>query len=126
MSHQKNLFQVFDTLGVKQVRDAHADHVLGSEEECVGKGPIETEGWERFGDIVNCKAGSWEGIGQFSEKRRVEAEPSRGTVGPLSGDVLKELELGGLRASAKGREFGVLRRGGRIEGGRVDPRNPEQ
>jgi hypothetical protein len=109
VGHQKDLLQVFDALRVKQVGDAHAKDMLGSEEESVREGAIETQSRETFADrrhdmvtLLRRKAGSGKRVSQFAEKRRVEGKPSRGTVasaeastvGPLAGNIPKELELG--------------------------------
>jgi hypothetical protein len=40
VGHQKELLQVFDTLRVKQVGDAHAEDMLGSEKKSIRKGAI--------------------------------------------------------------------------------------
>jgi hypothetical protein len=113
VGHQKNLLQVLDALRVEQVGDAHAEDMLRSEEKGVREGAIETQSREAFADrrhdmvtLLRRETGGWEGVGQFAEERRVETEPSRGTVssaeastmGPLAGDVSKELKLGRLGA----------------------------
>jgi hypothetical protein len=78
VSHQENLFQVFNALGVKQVGDAHAKDVLGSEEKGIGEGSVETQGRETFADrghdvmtLFQGEAGSRKRVSQFVEKRGV-------------------------------------------------------
>jgi hypothetical protein len=122
VGHQEDLLQVFDALRVKQVGDAHAEDMLGSEKKSVREGAIETQSRETFADrrhdtvtLLRRETGGWEGVSQFAEERRVETEPSRGPVssakasamGPLAGDVLKELKLGRL---------GAIRGGPKAEG----------
>jgi hypothetical protein len=111
VGHQKNMLEVFDALGVKQVGDAHAKDMLGSEKKGVREGAVEAQGREALADrrhdmvtLLRRETGGWEGVCQFAEERRVEAEPGcsavasaeASTVGPLKGDVPKELELGRL------------------------------
>jgi hypothetical protein len=115
---------VFDALGVEQVGDAHAEHVLRAEEKSIREGPVETKDWETFADrghdvvtLLRGEAGSRKRVCQFVEKHRVEAKPGHsmvasaetGMVGPLSGDIPKELELGIL-----------------VRAERVGPQHPEQ
>jgi hypothetical protein len=40
VGHQKELLQVFDTLRVKQVGDAHAEDMLGAEKKGIREGAI--------------------------------------------------------------------------------------
>jgi hypothetical protein len=111
VGHQKDLLQVFDALRVKQVGDAHAEDTLGAKKKSVREGAVEAQSREAFADrrhdmvtLLRRETGGWEGVCQFAEERRVEAEPGcsavasakASTVGPLTGDVPKELELGRL------------------------------